>query len=100
MEREGGKFVLRGSSSARRSFRLHCRNSHQVVGKHGSTYQYLKALAPFRKTTRHATTAEQHGDAPLDAGSKALSFLESRTLLISFALRRFLPATLRCLGSA
>lgn len=49
---------------------------------------------PFGETTLHATTAEQHRDAPLDAGSKALSFLESGTLLVGLAHGSFLPAAL------
>ena len=50
---------------------------------------------PLGETALHAATAEQHRDAPFDAGLKALPFLESRTLLVRFALGRFLPLPLR-----
>src|SRR5208283_294679 len=35
------------------------------------------------ETTLHAATAEQHGDASLDAGAEALPLLEGRTLFVS-----------------
>ncbi len=54
----------------------------------------LKALTPFVATALHATTAEQHGDGPFDASSKALSFFEIGTLLVGFARGSFLPAAL------
>ena len=50
---------------------------------------------PFGETTLHAATAEQDRDAPFDAGSKALPFLESGTPLLRFAFGSFLPGTLR-----
>src|SRR6516164_4385493 len=65
---------------------------HQVVGEHGSADQQLEAFAAFGQTALHAATAEQHGDAPLDAGPEALSVLEGQRLLAGFALRRS-PAT-------
>src|SRR5207237_7587873 len=67
----------------------------QGVCEHGRAYPQRKALARLGNTPLHAPTAEQHGDAPLDAGAKALSFLKIGTLLVRFALGRPLPAALR-----
>src|SRR5207244_5554031 len=47
------------------------------------------------ETSLHAATSEQHRDAPLDAGAKALALLEVRALLVGFALRTSLAAALR-----
>ena len=41
----------------------------------------LKTLATLSETALHAATAEQHRDAPLDAGAKALAILELPALL-------------------
>src|ERR1700681_1403140 len=76
-------------SSARWSFGQQSCDLHQVVGEHGGCDPQLKALATFGETTLHATAAEQHRDAPLDAGAKALALPELPALLIGFALVSF-----------
>src|SRR5258708_33638090 len=73
-------------------------NLHEVVGEHGRRDPQLEALATFGGTTLHTATAEQHRDASLDAGAKALAALE---LLLGnaeqFAIwRRLLILTLPC----
>ena len=47
------------------------------------------------ETALHAATSEQHRDASLDAGAKALALLEGRAVLVRFALRGLLAAALR-----
>src|ERR1700730_6933355 len=84
-----------GFSSARRSLREQRRNSHQVVGEHSRSNPQLEAISSLGETALHAATSEQHRDAPLDAGAKALALLEVRALLVCFALRSFLAAALR-----
>src|SRR5260370_10051916 len=87
--------MLSGSfSTARWSFGQQSCDLHQVVGEHGGCDPQLKALATFGETTLHATAAEQHRDAPLDARAKALAVLELAALLIGFALGRFSAAPL------
>src|SRR5215475_1393817 len=68
---------------------------HQVVGEHGGADQQLEALDAFGQTALHAAAAEQHGDAPLDAGPEALPLLEGGRLLIGFAFRSSRAAALR-----
>jgi Poly-beta-hydroxybutyrate polymerase (PhaC) N-terminus len=75
-----------GFSSARRSLREQRRNSHQVVGEHSRSNPQLEAISSLGETALHAATSEQHRDAPLDAGAKALALLEVRALLACFAL--------------
>src|ERR1700681_2634770 len=53
----------------------------------------LASTAPG-ETTLHAATAEQHRDASLDAGAKALAVLELPALLIGFAFGRLGAAPL------
>src|SRR5262245_46482748 len=68
---------------------------HQVVGEHGGADQQLEALDACGQTALHAAAAEQHGDAPLDAGPEALPLLEGGGLLMGFALRSSRAAGLR-----
>src|SRR5260221_8845300 len=87
--------MLSGSfSTARWSFGQQSCDLHQVVGEHGGCDPQLKTLATLSETALHAATAEQHRDAPLDAGAKALAVLELPALLIGFALGRFDAAPL------
>ena len=74
------------SSPARRSLRQQRRNDHEIVGEHCRADPQLEALASLCKAALHAATAGQHGDAPLDAGSKALALLKRYTLFERFAL--------------
>src|SRR5580765_1401316 len=85
---ELGGMLSGGFSSARRSFGQQSCDLHQVVGEHGGCDPQLKALATFGEATLHATAAEEHRDAPLDARAKALAVLELPALLIGFALGR------------
>src|SRR5213078_1925472 len=82
-------------SSARRLFRQQGRDSHEVVGEHSRSNPQLEAVMSLGETSLHAATSEQHRDAPLDAGAKALALLEVRALLVGFALRTSLAAALR-----
>src|SRR3954462_15072901 len=84
-----------GFSSARQSLREQRRDSHQVVGEHSRSNPQLEAISSLGETALHAATSEQHRDAPLDAGAKALALLEVRALLVRFALCSFLAAALR-----
>src|SRR5580704_5705764 len=93
--RESRMLALGGSSFARGSLRQQGRDPHQIVGEHRSADEQLEALAALGETALHAATAEQHGDAPLDAGPKALPVLEGGPLLDCFALGRPLAAALR-----
>jgi hypothetical protein len=43
---------------------------HKVVGEHGRCDPQVKALAAFGETSLHATTAEQHRDAPFEPARK------------------------------
>src|SRR5216684_5565117 len=91
----GGDFRREGGFSfARRSLHQQVRDLHEVVGKHSRRDPYLKSFAAFGKAALHAATAEQHRDAPLDAGAKALAVLELPALLICLALGRFAAAPL------
>src|SRR3984893_18352677 len=81
-------------SSARWSFGQQSCDLHQVVGEHGGCDPQLKALATFGETTLHATGAEQHRDATLDARAQAVPVLDPPALLIGFALRHFDAAPL------
>src|SRR5882757_6638903 len=69
-------------------------NLHEVVGEHGRRDPQLESLSAFSETALHAATAEQHRDAPLDAGAKALAVLELPALLICLALGCFGAAAL------
>jgi len=93
--RECANDGLGGSSFARRSLRQEERDPHQIIGEHSSSDPELEALIALGETPLHATTAEQHGDAALDAGAKALPFFEGGTLLEGFALGGPLAAALR-----
>jgi hypothetical protein len=84
-----------GFSSARRLFRQQCRDSHEVVGEHSCRNQQLEAVMSLGETALHAATSEQHRDAPLDAGAKALALLEGRAVLVRFALCCSIAAALR-----
>src|SRR6266480_1857065 len=84
-----------GLSYARRLFRQQGRDSHEVVGEHSRSNPQLEAVMSLGETSLHAATSEQHRDAPLDAGAKALALLEVRALLVGFALRISLAAALR-----
>src|ERR1700682_6482700 len=86
--RQSRMLVLGASSFARGSLRQQGRDPHQVVGEHRSAYEQLEALAALGETALHAATAEQHGDASLDTGPKALPVLEGGTLLECFPLGR------------
>src|SRR5882762_4738059 len=81
-------------SAARRSLHQQVRDLHEVVGKHSRRDPHLKSFAAFGKAALHAATAEQHRDAPLDAGAKALAVLELPALLICLALGCFGAAAL------
>src|SRR5687767_5617652 len=69
-------------------------NYHEVVRKHGGSHQEFKMFATLGETALHAATAEENGDASLDAGTKTLGALEGWTFLIGLLVRRFFPATL------
>ena len=69
-------------------------NYHEVVRKHGGSHQEFKMLATLGETALHAATAEENGDASLDAGTKTLGALEGWTFLIGLLVRRFFAATL------
>jgi hypothetical protein len=99
----GGLFQPRtkdGGDIVRRTFvctmtgRQQCCNLQEVVGEHGRSNPQLETLSAFGETALHAATAEQHGDAPLDAGAKALAVLELPGLLIGLAFGRFGAAPL------
>ena len=62
---------------------------HEVVGEHSCADPQLEAVASLGETALHAAASEQHRDAPLDAGAKALTLLEGRALLVRFALAAF-----------
>ena len=64
----------------RRSLREQRRDSHQVVGEHSRSNPQLEAISSLGETALHAATSEQHRDASLDAGAKALALLEVRAL--------------------
>jgi hypothetical protein len=61
-------------------------DGHEVVGKHGRTDQYLKALTALRQTALHAAPAKEHRDATLNTCSETLAFLELGTLFEGFPL--------------
>src|SRR5215469_10995814 len=86
--RSGGVFVTR------RSFPQPGRDVHEVVGEHRGTDQQFETLGALGETPLHAATAEQDGDPTLDTGSKALTFLELRALLVGRALWCLVAATL------
>ena len=67
---------------------------HEIVGNHGGSHQQFESLTTLGQTALHAATAEENGDAPLDAGPKALGTLEGWTLLNALLSWRFLPTTL------
>ena len=71
------------------------RRSHEVVSEYGGADPQLEAVASFGETALHASASEQHRDAPLDAGTKALTLLEGSARLVRPAPRRSLAATLR-----
>jgi hypothetical protein len=79
---------------ARRSRAQHCRDPHEIVGEHGGTDPQFEAVASFGETALHAAASEQHRDASLDAGAKALTILEDLALLVRFTSSRPLAATL------
>src|SRR5216683_330549 len=81
--------------SARCSPRQQRGNVHEIVGEYCRSDPQFEALVALGKAALHAATAEQDRDAPLDAGAKALSCLEVRTLFVCFAFRRLLAAALR-----
>jgi hypothetical protein len=54
----------------------------------------FKALDPLGKAALHAATTAQHGDAPHDAGRKALAFVKGSTLFECLALGIAFAATL------
>src|SRR5467141_2086125 len=93
-ERKIETIRLSGFSFARRSLHQQVRDLHEVVGKHSRRDPHLKSFAAFGKAALHAATAEQHRDAPLDAGAKALAVLELPALLICLALGCFGAAAL------
>jgi hypothetical protein len=70
-------------------------NHHEVIREHGSSHQKLEMLSTFCKTALHAATAEENGNAPLDAGAELLCLFELGALLKCFLLRRLFTATLR-----
>src|SRR5262245_59086396 len=84
-----------GLSSARRQSRQHCRDPHEIVGEHGGADPQLEAVRSLGETALHAATSEQHRDAPLDAGAKALTLLEGSAALVGLALLGLLAAALR-----
>src|SRR5258707_12510912 len=51
-------------------------NNHEVVGEDRRTNKQRETLGAFGAATLHAATAQQHRDAPLDAGAKALALPE------------------------
>jgi len=55
----------------------------------------MEAVASFGETALHAAASEQHRDAALDAGAKALTILECGAALVRFAPRCSLAAPLR-----
>src|SRR5712691_6058893 len=82
-------FRLRDDRSANRAAIFMRLLASTAAATHSS-----KRSRPFGETALHAATAEQHRDAPLDAGAKALAVLELPALLIGFALGRFAAAPL------
>jgi hypothetical protein len=63
-------------SSATRTFLQQRRDAHEIVGEHGRSNKQLKTLNPLGKAALHATTTEQHRDAPLDFRSETLAVFE------------------------
>lgn len=59
---------------------------HEVVGKHSCADQHLKALRSLGQTALHGAAAKEHGNAALNTGAEALSFLELWALFERFAL--------------
>jgi hypothetical protein len=70
-------------------------NDHEVIRKHGGSHQQFESLAALGEATLHATTAEENGNSPLNAGTEALPILEGWAFLVGCLGRRFFPATLR-----
>ena len=87
-----GQAALRRAATASRPAAL---DLHQVVGEHSGADPQFEAIVALGETALHAATSEQHRDASLDAGAKALTCLEGRALFVRFALRRSLAAPLR-----
>jgi len=74
---------------------LQARNHHEVIGDHGGSHQKLEVLSTLCKTALHAAVAGENGDAPLDAGTELLGFLELGAFLKCFLARRLFAAALR-----
>ena len=68
---------------------------HEVVGEHSGAAPQFEAFASFGETALHAAASEQHRDASLDAGAKALTVLECRAALVRLASRCSLAAPRR-----
>src|SRR5262249_3308465 len=75
--------------------REQCCDPHEIVGEHSGADPQLEAVTSLSEAALHAAASKQHGDASLDAGAKALTILEGRTLLVCLSSRRPLAATLR-----
>lgn len=84
-----------GSSAVRFSVFHQLRDTHQIVGQHGSAYQHLESLAAFGAAPLHSPPAKQHGDAAFDADPESLGFLECGAALQIFLLRSLVPTPLR-----
>src|SRR3977135_1061590 len=83
-----------GFSSGRRSVGQQRGTAPTGVGENSRADQQREALGAFGAAALHAATAQQHRDAPLDAGAKALALLECRRFFVGLALRRFAAAPL------
>src|SRR5467141_3937363 len=93
MAEERGKTELRHAFVAL-FFRQQVGDSHEVVRQHRGRHQQFEPLTALSAAALHATAAEQHGDAPLDAGSETLPFFEDGTVFVGLALGSFLSAAL------
>ena len=69
-------------------------NDQEIVGQHGGAHQEFKMLPSLSQAPLHPTTAEEHRDAPLDAGPKTLSLPEGRAFFLGCSFGRLLSAPL------
>jgi hypothetical protein len=69
----------------------------EVIGEYGGAHAQLKAFRSIEEASFHSPAAEEHGDAPFDAGPEPLPPAEGSALFMGLALGR-LPAA--ALGEA
>jgi hypothetical protein len=83
-----------------RSFGQQVADDHEIVGERRSADKQREALGAFAATALRAAATHQHRDAPLDAGTEALTLPERRRSFVSLALRRLAATALRKLTAA